>query len=137
MGEEASQGFRVLMVDLLVKDHRINPDQPGRHYKLGEFFTIGDLEDRGRYPAPPNVWHWVAAKIVEPVGWPTWTVVSPITDHAPRGRNPHGYVQPGHVVTEWHFPSHVAVDALVAAGHLEPIEANQAEETTQGEEPNG
>lgn len=120
---DPKQGFRCLMAFTLVKDHRIDASTPNagsRHYAIGETFTLEDLEDRDRYPAPPNVWHWVIARIVEPVGWDEYTLVEPLTDTDPRGRNPNGYLRPGAIVTKWHFPDHVDISALLATGHLEP-----------------
>lgn len=123
-------GFRVLMAHTLVRDHRVNPGEEGRHWRIGDVVVDDDLEDRDRYPSPnesqphmgrPNTWAWVWGGIVEPVGFPMYEVVAPIAGHGHNGANPNGRIRVGMQVCEAHFPDHVNVSALVDGGQLKPI----------------
>lgn len=128
---KAKQGLRVLMAETLVKDHRINPGEDGRRWRLGDVITDDDLADRDRYPEEaPNTWAWVWGGLVAPVGYERYVVAEEIPDSGPKGANPKGYIRKGDVVTEKHFPAHVNIEALVDGGQL----VSEASATTPKEE---
>lgn len=117
-----TRGFRVLVDDTIVKDHRKRPRQEGRRYAAGEVITLDDLADTARYPDHPDPWQWVWSGLVEPVGWPRYRVVREIEGTGRDGWNPHGFLRVGGVITPAHVARHVNFAALVDGGHLERIE---------------